>query len=502
MKARVQELKRRLAKAASKGLEAKGGKLPVRKRIERLKDPGTEALELSPLAAYGIYEDQSPGAGIWTGVAQVCGRECVIAASSPMAKGGAYFPLTVKKHLRAQEIAMENHLPCIYLMDSGGAYLPLQSEVFPDRDHFGRIFYNQARLSAMGISQTAVVLGSCTAGGAYAPAMADENVIVKNQGAVFLGGPPLVEAATGEKVDSETLGGAETHCARSGLCDHMAETEEEALAKAREIISRLKPPRPLPPLHQAPEQPLYPPEELYGAIPGSLKTPFDMRDVLARILDGSRFEEFKPKYGPTLLAGWGHICGSLAGIVANNGILFSESALKGAHFIDLCDQREIPLIFFQNIMGFMVGREAEWKGIAKHGAKMVRAVSLARVPKITVIAGGSFGAGNYGLCGRAYQPRFLWTWPSARISVMGGEQAADVMWSLKKNRAKNPSDEQKAKGFILEKYERESSPYYATARLWDDGLIDPADTRKVLAMGLAAAARAPLPERQKSVCRM
>ena len=504
MESRVKELRRRLAEAASKGEKPHGGKLPLRKRIERLKDPGTEFLELSPLAACGVYSDQSPGAGIWTGIAQVSGRECVIVANNPAVKGGAYFPLTVKKHLRAQEIALENHLPCLYLMDSGGAYLPLQAEVFPDREHFGRIFYNQARLSAKGIGQAAVVLGSCAAGGAYAPAMADENVIVKNQGAVFLGSPPLVEAATGEKTDAETLGGAAVHCKKSGVCDHMAETEEEALAKARGIVSRFKPPewRALP--QREPEEPLYPPEELYGAIPPDPKTPFDMRDILARLLDGSRFEEFKADYSPSLLTGWGHICGSPAGLVANNGILFSESALKAAHFIDLCDQREIPLVFFQNIMGFMVGREYERGGIAKNGAKMVTAVSLARVPKFTVIVGGSFGAGNYGLCGRAYQPRLLWTWPSARIAVMGGEQAANVLWSLKKGRAASggKDEEKKTKSFILEKYERESSPYYATARLWDDGLIDPADTRKVLAMGLAAAARAPLPERQKGIYRM
>ncbi len=499
MQNRVEELKKNTDLVISKGhLSNKDTKISVRERIERLKDSNASFLETSPLAAHNIYENKSPGAGIVTGVTQVSGRECVIIANNPHIKGGTYFPLTVKKHLRAQEIALENHLPCIYLVDSGGAYLPLQAEVFPDKDHFGRIFYNQAQLSAKGISQIAVVLGICTAGGAYVPAMADENIIVKNQGIVFLAGPPLVEAATGEKVDDEELGGADLHCKISGVCDHLAETEEEALELTRRIISRLKPPRFFE-LRREPKDPIYPMKDLYGLVPQDLKTPFDMRAILARILDGSEFDEFKAEYGKTLLTGWGYLCGSLVGVVANNGVLFSESALKGAHFIDLCDQRNIPLIFLQNVTGFMVGKKYEEGGIAKDGAKMVQAVSLARVPKFTVIVGGSFGAGNYGLCGRAYQPRFLWMWPSARVSVMGGQQAADVLWTLKKN----TGDSEKAvKNPILKKYEEESDAYYSTARLWDDGLIDPVDTRKVLSMGLNISQQNPLLKRQKGIYRM
>ena len=493
------ELRQNLQTVQDSGQEAQGKKLSVRQRIEKLKDPQTEFLEFSTLSAWNMYENQSPGAGIVTGAAQVSGRECVIVANNPQAKGGTYFPLTVKKHLRAQEIALENHLPCIYLVDSGGAYLPLQAEVFPDRDHFGRIFYNQARMSARGISQIAVVMGSCTAGGAYVPALADENIIVENQGTVFLGGPPLVEAATGEKVTAEELGGAQVHCKISGVCDFLARTEEEALEQARQVVARLgRVQKPV--LHRKAKKPRYPSEELYGILPTDLKKPYDMREVLARILDDSEFEEFKAEYGRTLITGWGHICGHLVGVLANNGVLFSQSALKGAHFIDLCDQREIPLVFFQNITGFMVGKKYEQGGIAKDGAKLVTAVSLARVPKFTIIAGGSFGAGNYGLCGRAYQPNFLWMWPSARISVMGGVQAAEVLWTLKKHTPGADSD--KIKNPILQKYEKESHPYYATARLWDDGLIDPTDTRKTLALGLSLARHFPIVSKQKGIYRM
>ncbi|MCY4512829.1 MAG: methylcrotonoyl-CoA carboxylase [Bdellovibrionales bacterium] len=495
----VQELKENLQTVQQSGLKTQGKKLSVRQRIEKLKDPHTEFLEFSPLSAWDMYDNQSPGAGIVTGAAQVSGRECIIVANNPQAKGGTYFPLTVKKHLRAQEIALENHLPCIYLVDSGGAYLPLQAEVFPDRDHFGRIFYNQACMSAKGINQIAVVMGSCTAGGAYVPAMADENIIVKEQGTVFLGGPPLVEAATGEKVTAEELGGAQVHCQTSGVCDFMARTEEEALDQARKIIARLGVVQ-KPVLHQKAKEPRYSSEEIYGILPSDLKKPYDMREVLARTLDDSAFEEFKSEYGRTLLTGWGHICGHLVGVLANNGVLFSQSALKGAHFIDLCDQRKIPLVFFQNITGFMVGKKYEQGGIAKDGAKLVTAVSLARVPKFTVIAGGSFGAGNYGLCGRAYQPNFLWMWPSARISVMGGLQAAEVLWTLKKNTPE--ADPEKIKNPILQKYEKESHPYYATARLWDDGLIDPINTRKTLALGLSLASHSPEKSRQKGIYRM
>lgn len=500
MTARVEELKKRTTAVLLEGQKQSRKKLSVRKRIELLKDPGTEFLEFSSLAGHQVYGERSPaGAGIVSGAAQISGRECIIIANNPSVKGGTYYPLTVKKHLRAQEIALENQLPCIYLVDSGGAFLPLQAEVFPDKDHFGRIFYNQARLSAKGINQISIVLGSCTAGGAYVPAMSDENVIVQNQGTIFLGGPPLVEAATGEQVSDEDLGGANLHCKLSGVCDHLAQTEESAIQKARQIVARLKSPYKKLPLDREPQEPLYPLENLYGMIPSNLKTPLDMRDILSFILDNSEFEEFKAEYGKSLLTGWAHICGSLVGIVANNGVLFSESALKASHFIDLCDQRKIPLIFFQNITGFMVGKKYEEKGIAKDGAKMVTAVSLARVPKLTVIIGGSFGAGNYGLCGRAYQPRLLWIWPSARISVMGGEQAANVLWTLKKN---SGAKEEEVKKPILEKYERESCPYYATARLWDDGLIDPLDTRKILAMGLSLARNSAPLKKQKGIYRM
>ena len=497
---RMAELKKRKSVVYEQGEKSVGTKLSVHQRIALLKDSQTEFLELSALAGYKVYGDNSPaGAGLITGVAQVSGRECMIVANNPAVKGGTYYPLTVKKHLRAQEIALENKLPCLYLVDSGGAFLPLQAEVFPDRDHFGRIFYNQARLSALGISQISVVLGSCTAGGAYVPAMSDENVIVKNQGTVFLGGPPLVEAATGEKVSDEDLGGGELHCKISGVCDHLAFTEEQALKKARQIVARLQRVDKKTFHQKELKEPLYPVENLYGMIPPNLKTPFDMKNILSFILDGSEFEEFKPEYDKSLLTGWAYICGSLVGVLANNGVLFSESALKATHFIDLCDSRGIPLVFFQNITGFMVGRQYEQKGIAKHGAKMVTAVSLARVPKFTVIVGGSFGAGNYALCGRAYQPRFLWMWPSARISVMGGEQASSVLWTLKKGTGAKEEDIKKP---ILEKYEKESDPYYAAARLWDDGLIDPLETRKVLAMGLSLARNADLSPQKKGIYRM
>ena len=500
MLASVKLMNERTKQVFTEGEKAVGKKYPVRKRIDLLKDPGTEFLEFSPLAAYHVYGQNSPaGAGLITGVAQVFGQECLIVANNPAVKGGAYYPLTVKKHLRAQEIALENHLPCIYLVDSGGAFLPLQAEVFPDKNHFGRIFYNQAQLSAKGISQISVVLGHSVAGGAYMPAMSDENIILKNQGAVFLGGPPLVEAATGEKVNPEDLGGAELHCQNSGVCDHLTLTEEEALQKAREIISRLNSNDKKHSFQKEFKEPIYPLQNLYGMIPPNLKTPIDMKNILAFILDGSELDEFKAQYGPSLLTGWGTICGTLVGLVANNGVLFSESALKASHFIDLCDQRGIPLVFFQNITGFMVGKKYEEAGIAKNGAKMVTAVSLARVPKLTVIVGGSFGAGNYGLCGRAYQPRLLWTWPSARISVMGGEQAASVLWTLKQGTGAKEEDIKKP---ILEKYKNESSPYYATARLWDDGLIDPLQTRKALAMGLSLAKNSPLGPKQKGIYRM
>ena len=497
---KMAEFKKRTVSVFEEGDKAVGKKLSSRKRISLLIDSHTEFLELSPLAAYNVYGEKSPaGAGIVTGVGQISGRECVVVANIPSVKGGAYYPLTVKKHLRAQEVALENHLPCIYLVDSGGAFLPLQAEVFPDKDHFGRIFYNQAQMSAKGISQISIVLGSCTAGGAYIPAMSDENVIVKNQGTVFLGGPPLVEAATGEKVSSEELGGADLHCKISGVCDHMSLSEEEALATARQIVSRLKNPVKKHFIKKEPVDPLYPEENLYGMIPSSFKKPWDIKNILSFLLDGSELNEFKPNYGKTLLTGWSHICGSLVGVIANNGILFSESALKGAHFIDLCDQRGIPLVFFQNIAGFMVGKKYEEGGIAKDGAKMVTAVSLARVPKFTVIVGGSFGAGNYGLCGRAYQPRLLWIWPSARISVMGGEQAASVLWTLKKETG---AKEEEVKKPILEKYEKESNPYFATARLWDDGLIDPLNTRKFLAMALRMSEHSPFLKSQKGIYRM
>ena len=472
------------------------GKLLPRDRIEALLDRGSPFLEFSSLAAHGLYDGQAPSAGLITGIGRVHGREVVVVANDATVKGGTYFPVTVKKHLRAQEIAAENNLPCVYLVDSGGAFLPLQDEVFPDRDHFGRIFYNQARLSAQGIAQIAVVLGSCTAGGAYVPAMCDEAVIVRNQGTIFLGGPPLVKAATGEVVDAETLGGGDVHTRTSGVTDYLAEDDAHALKIARDICASLA----RPPAAQAPhdsQPPALDPAELYGIVPRDTRHPFDVREVIGRIVDASRFQEFKPLYGKTLVCGFARIHGFPVGIVANNGILFSESALKGTHFIQLCNQRRVPLVFLQNITGFMVGRKYENAGIAKDGAKMVNAVACSTVPKFTVIIGGSFGAGNYAMCGRAYGARMLWMWPNARISVMGGEQAASVLATVRRDglearREDWPKpEEQEFRDRIHAQYERQGHPYYATARLWDDGLIDPADTRRVLGLGIAAAGNAP-----------
>ena len=484
------------------------GKLTARERIEALIDPGTPFLELSALAAWDMYEGEAPGAGVVTGVGVIEGTECVIVANDATVKGGTYFPMTVKKHLRAQEVAMENGLPCIYLVDSGGAFLPLQSEVFPDRDHFGRIFYNQAQMCAQKIPQNSVVMGSCTAGGAYVPAMSDENIIVKGQGTIFLGGPPLVKAATGEEVSAEDLGGADVHCRQSGVTDHLAHNDEEALQIARDIVKHLSHVKVGCAKRIAVENPLYDAQDLYGIVPKDSKIPFDVREIIARIVDGSQFHEFKPLYGNTLVTGFAHIFGFPVGIVANNGVLFSESALKAAHFVDLCDQREIPLIFLQNITGFMVGRNYETQGIAKNGAKMVAAVSQTRVPKYTVVIGGSYGAGNYGMCGRAYQPRFMWMWPNARISVMGGEQAANVLLTVKKDqfaakgKTMSEAEQFEFKKPILDKYEKESSAYYSTARLWDDGIIDPVDTRKVLALALSTAYNKKWSDARKGVYRM
>jgi len=477
--------------AAARQKHQKAGKLSARERIRVLLDTGSPFLELSQLAAHGLYGGDIACAGIVTGIGRVSGRECVIVANDPTVKGGTYYPLTVKKHLRAQEIAAENHLPCVYLVESGGAYLPAQDEVFPDREHFGRIFYNQARLSAAGIAQVAVVHGSCTAGGAYVPAMSDENVIVRNQGRVFLGGPPLVKAATGEDIDAESLGGADVHCRESGVCDHYAENDTHALSIARHIIARLRPSgRGQPPALA--REPKYAVEEIYGVIPTSLRKPYDVREVIARVVDGSELEEFKQLYGTTLVCGYARIHGYPVGILANNGILFSESALKGTHFIELCAREQIPLLFLQNITGFMVGRRAEAGGIAKDGAKLVTAVACAEVPKLSVIIGGSYGAGNYAMCGRAYSPRFLFQWPNARISVMGGEQAASVLATVKGEQLKasgkpwTAQDEEAFKQPIRDQYEEQGNPYYASARLWDDGVIDPADTRRILGLCLAA----------------
>jgi len=512
------DLKKQVARLAEGGgpeaqkKHVSRGKLLPRERVRALLDPGSPFLELSQLAAYGMYNDDAPSAGIITGIGRVEGIEAVIVANDATVKGGTYYPMTVKKHLRAQEIALQNRLPCVYLVDSGGAFLPLQDEVFPDREHFGRIFFNQANLSAAGIPQVAVVMGSCTAGGAYVPAMCDESIIVKNQGTIFLGGPPLVKAATGEVVSAEDLGGGEVHARKSGVTDHLADDDRHALAIAREII-RHSNTGDRPQTRQAREpgsvpEPLYPADELYGIVPADPKTPFDVREIIARIVDGSGFHEFKALYGTTLVTGFAHIHGYPVGILANNGILFSESALKGTHFIELCTQRGIPLLFLQNITGFMVGQKYEAGGIAKDGAKMVTAVSCARVPKLTVLIGGSFGAGNYGMCGRAFNPRFLWSWPNARISVMGGEQAASVLATVKRDGIEasgkkwSKEDEESFKAPIREQYERQGHPYYATARLWDDGVIDPADTRRVLGLALAVAANAPAEETRFGVFRM
>ena len=484
------------------------GKMPVRERVERLLDPGSAFLELSPLAATGLYDDEAPGAGIVTGVGRVEGTTCVVVANDATVKGGTYYPMTVRKHLRAQEIALENRLPCIYLVDSGGAFLPLQAEVFPDRDHFGRIFYNQARMSALAIPQVALVMGSCTAGGAYVPAMSDETVIVRGTGTIFLGGPPLVKAATGEDVTPEELGGSEVHTRRSGVADHEALDDEHALAIGRSIVANLNRKAPEPPWDlREPEPPAVSPAgddataSLYGAVSADARRPVPVRELIARLVDGSRFHEFKPLYGETLVTGFAHLGGYPVAILANDGILFSQSALKGAHFIELACQRRIPLVFLQNITGFMVGREYEEAGIAKDGAKLVTAVASAEVPKFTVLIGGSFGAGNYAMAGRAYQPRFLWSWPNSRISVMGGPQAARVLSTVRGGFASD-AERDAFEAPILDTYEREGSPYFATARLWDDGVIDPLDTRRVLTMGIEAALHAPIPETRFGVFRM
>jgi 3-methylcrotonyl-CoA carboxylase beta subunit len=494
--------------AAARERHLKRGKLLPRDRVRTLIDTGSPFLELSQLAAWGMYEDEVPCAGMITGIGCVSGRECLIIAHDATVKGGTYFPMTVKKHLRAQAIAEANHLPCIYLVDSGGANLPNQDEVFPDREHFGRIFYNQARMSAAGIPQIAVVMGSCTAGGAYVPAMADQTIMVKNQATIFLGGPPLVKAATGEVVTAEDLGGAEVHTRISGVSDYMAENDAQALGQARSIVANLNRVRRHGLELKEPRAPLYDAEEIYGVVSADPRQPYDVREIIARIVDASEFDEFKPLYGATLVTGFAHIWGYPVGIVANNGVLFSESSLKGAHFIELCSQRGIPLVFLQNITGFMVGRKYESGGIAKDGAKMVTAVSCAAVPKFTVIIGNSFGAGNYGMCGRAYDPRFLWMWPNAKIAVMGGEQASNVLAQVKRDGIEAKGDqwsaeeEAKFKAPIAAQYERQSDAYYATARLWDDGLIDPAETRNVLGLALSASLNAPVEETRFGVFRM
>ncbi len=508
------DLRARLAKAAPGGSDkararhVERGKLLPRDRVSTLLDPGSPFLELSPLAANGMYGDEAPGAGLIAGIGSVSGRRCVIAANDATVKGGTYYPVTVKKHLRAQEIAANDRLPCLYLVDSGGAFLPRQDEVFPDRDHFGRIFFNQATMSAQGIPQLAAVLGSCTAGGAYVPAMSDESIIVRDQGTIFLAGPPLVKAATGEVVSMEDLGGGLLHARTSGVVDHLADDDAHALTILRQIVSGLSQPRTLAWEVVEPEPPAVDPADLYAVVPASQRRRYDVREVIARIVDGSRFLEFKAEYGKTLVTGTAHIDGHPVGIVANNGVLFSESALKGAHFVQLCDARGIPLLFLQNITGFMVGREQETGGIAKHGAKMVTAVACARVPKFTVVIGGSHGAGNYSMCGRAYSPRFLWMWPNARISVMGGEQAAAVLATVHRDqleaRGESWSDDDEAafRTPIREQYERQGSPYYSTARLWDDGVIDPIDTRAVLSVALGVASTTPLPPVSHGIFRM
>ena len=519
MRALVDDLNQRLERIAQGGGEAARakhvarGKLLPRDRVEMLLDPDSPFLEIAPLAALGMYPDKdgsdsAPSAGVIAGIGRVSGVECMVVCNDATVKGGTYFPLTVKKHLRAQEIAQENNLPCIYLVDSGGANLPNQDEVFPDRDHFGRIFFNQANMSAAGIAQIAVVMGSCTAGGAYVPAMSDETIIVKNQGTIFLGGPPLVKAATGEVVTTEDLGGGDVHTRLSGVADHLANDDTHALALARAAVANLNRRKQVELALQAPRPPMYDVSELHGVIPTDTRKPFDVREVIARIVDGSEFDEFKSRYGSTLICGFAHIEGMPVGLIANNGILFTESANKGAHFIELCCQRKIPLVFLQNITGFMVGRKVENEGIARAGAKMVTAVACASVPKFTVIIGGSFGAGNYGMCGRAYSPRFLWMWPNARISVMGGEQAASVLATVKRDGIESKGgqwsalEEEAFKAPIRQQYETQGHPYYASSRLWDDGVIDPADTRRVLALGLSASLNAPIEPTKFGIFRM
>ncbi|TMH75062.1 MAG: methylcrotonoyl-CoA carboxylase [Betaproteobacteria bacterium] len=514
MAALVADLRAKVERAAQGGDEparakhVARGKLLPRERLRLLLDPGSPFLELSQLAAFGVYEDEAPGAGIITGVGRVSGKECVVVVNDATVKGGTYYPITVKKHLRAQEIALQNRLPCLYLVDSGGAFLPEQDKVFPDREHFGRIFYNQAIMSAAGVPQIAAVMGSCTAGGAYVPAMSDESIIVKGQGTIFLGGPPLVKAATGEIVSPEELGGAEVHARQSGVADHYAQNDLHALAIARAIVANLGSAKNVRLALREPVEPLYPADELHGIIPEDKRKPYDVREVIARMVDGSELDEFKADYGTTLVTGFARIWGHPIGIVANNGILFSESALKGTHFIELCSQRAIPLLFLQNITGFMVGKKYEAAGIAKDGAKMVTAVSCSRVPKFTVIIGGSFGAGNYGMCGRAFGPRFLWMWPNARISVMGGEQAASVLATVKrdgieaKGGAWSKAQEEEFKRPILDQYERQGHPYYSTARLWDDGVIAPEETRRTLALAISASLNAPIEETRFGVFRM
>ena len=514
MRALVDDLRVQVAKVEQGGGEAARakhsarGKLLPRERVSRLLDPGTPFLEVGQLAAHGMYDSEAPSAGVITGVGRIAGIECMVVANDATVKGGTYYPLTVKKHLRAQEIAEQNHLPCVYLVDSGGAYLPRQDEVFPDRDHFGRIFYNQANMSAKAIPQIAVVMGSCTAGGAYVPAMSDETVIVRNQGTIFLGGPPLVKAATGEIVSADDLGGGDVHTRISGVADHLAENDSHALYIARHIVGNLNRRKPNGVTFATIEEPLYDPQEIYGVIPQDTKKPYDVREVIARVVDGSRLDEFKTRYGATLVTGFAHLYGMPVGIIANNGILFGESAQKGAHFIELCAQRGVPLVFLQNITGFMVGRKVENAGIAKDGAKMVTAVATAQVPKITMLIGGSFGAGNYGMCGRAYSPRFLWMWPNARISVMGGEQAASVLATVRRDGIEgkggqwSAEDEESFKAPLRTQYEEQGHPYYATARLWDDGVVDPAQTRRVLGLSLSAALNAPIVPTKFGVFRM
>jgi 3-methylcrotonyl-CoA carboxylase beta subunit len=514
MRALVDDLNTQVAKAAfgggetSRARHTSRGKLLPRDRVQMLLDPGTPFLELAPLAAHAMYNGDAPCAGMVAGIGRVSGVDCMIVCNDATVKGGTYYPMTVKKHLRAQEIAQQNNLPCLYLVDSGGANLPNQDEVFPDRDHFGRIFYNQANMSAQGIAQIAVVMGSCTAGGAYVPAMSDETIIVKNQGTIFLGGPPLVKAAIGEIVSAEDLGGGDVHTRLSGVADHLAQNDAHALALARTAVANLNRQKNPEQRLQEPAPPLFPTEELYGVIPTDTRKPYDVHEVIARIVDGSEFHEFKARYGTTLICGFAHVEGMPIGIVANNGILFSESAQKGAHFIELCCQRKIPLVFLQNITGFMVGRKYESEGIARHGAKMVTAVATAQVPKFTIIIGGSYGAGNYGMCGRAYSPRFLWMWPNARICVMGGEQAAGVLATVKRDgieaRGGSWSAEEEAafKQPVLDQFGHQSHPYYSSARLWDDGVIDPADTRRVLALGLSATLNQPIPDTKFGVFRM